>query len=154
MPDFVVTEDLTIKPKELIIVIGESPFNVELAEQKKEADRLAELAKKNALRSRLTSSSGRSYGGKVEILAWGNYYNCYAYVKSVRYVPRTRNGNAGTTPTNSKTPAIGAAAVMYGHIAIVESYTDTTVTIIEANYIRGAKTRRTIPRNSIYGYWI
>jgi hypothetical protein len=123
--------------------------------QAEEADRVAKLKKARELRY-LTVNSGISYGGTVEILDKGRpeYLNCVAYVRSVRYMPRTANGNAGSTPINSNSPQVGAIAVMRGHVAITESFTATTVTIVEGNYYHGYKTRRIVPRSVIKGYWI
>lgn len=103
----------------------------------------------------VTVNSGINYGGNIKIIGgWSYaYINCYSWVKSQRYIPRTRNGNAGSTPTNLTYPVIGAAAVMYGHIALVIGYTNTTVTVKEANFRYGYLDIRTIPRSVIYGYW-
>lgn len=114
----------------------------------------APVAVKQAPAPRLTVNSGDDYGSDYKVLAGPSkaYNNCYAWVQSQRSVPRTRTGNAGTTPTNAKNPSIGAAAVMKGHIAIVVGFDDKTVTIHEANYRHGYLTERKIPRSVIYGY--
>ena len=152
LPNFVLAPDLlTIQPNTYKLIVGTSPY----LEEKQATAQAVVTAPKTKPAPKLTVTSGYKTNGYIQILDKGpQYNNCYAWVKSQRYIPSTRNGNAGTTPTNSSAPAVGAAAVMRGHIALVESFTATTVTIIEANYYHGYKTRRVIPRSIIYGYYI
>ncbi len=94
------------------------------------------------------------------------YGYCTWYVSQKRYVPW--GGNAGTWLFNArsmgyktgKTPAKGAIVVTtdnayYGHVAIVESVSDGSITVSEMNYRGWGKVnRRVIPTSSrsIKGY--
>ena len=94
------------------------------------------------------------------------YGQCTWYVSTRTYVPW--GGNAKTWLANAaaygyatgRTPAAGAIVVtnehrIYGHVAYVESVTDSTITISEMNYTGWArKSVRVLPRNSsvIIGY--
>lgn len=134
------------------ITLVDSPY---LIEQQKAAKDAVEAAKKAQTRSQ-TVNSGLNYGGDMTIISGYSplYTNCYSWVKSQRYIPRTRNGNAGSTPVDSKTPAVGAVIVLPGHVGIVQSFTNTTVTVKEANVKKGFLDIRVLPRNAAIGYWL
>jgi surface antigen len=111
------------------------------------------VAKQKVQTRAVPPTSGLTYGTARIISNYSYAYtNCYAWVASQRPLPITRNGNAGTTPTNTQVARVGEAAVMYGHIALVVAVQTTTVTVHEANYISGYLTERTLPKSLIYGY--
>lgn len=94
------------------------------------------------------------------------YGQCTWYVATRTYVPWGGNAKAWLANsraygyTTGRTPVAGAIMVtnehrIYGHVAYVESVTDTTVTISEMNYTGWArKSVRVLPRTSsvIMGY--
>lgn len=127
-------------------------------------------------RSYSYSSSGGSYSGSAvkgpngetpHSFPWGQ---CTWYVSTQRYVPW--GGHAKSWLVNARaygyktgaTPAVGAIVVMrenswlsilYGHVAIVEAVSDTTITISETNTVGlGKKSVRVLQRNysAIKGY--
>jgi len=88
------------------------------------------------------------------------YGYCTWYVAQKRYVPWS--GNAGTWLYKAKalgyktgrTPAVGSIMVttenrFYGHVALVEKVSGTTITVSEMNYVGWAKSsRRTLSSTS------
>lgn len=120
-----------------------------------------------ANRSGTVVSSGKyTASGTVKKGHTFPYGQCTWYVSTRFYVPW--GGNAKTWLANAaaygystgRTPAAGAIVVtnehrIYGHVAYVESVTETTITLSEMNYTGWArKSVRVLPRTSsvIMGY--
>ena len=73
-----------------------------------------------------------------------NFYENYTYYKFVRYDSPVKNSVVVT----DESP--------YWHVAIVESFTETSITISEQNYIKGKIGERTLSRDNkkIKGYFV
>lgn len=106
------------------------------------------------------SSGFRKLDGKAGAGHRFPYGYCTWYVAQKRYVPWS--GNAGTWLYKAKalgyktgrTPAVGSIMVttenrFYGHVALVEKVSGTTITVSEMNYTGWAKSsRRTLSSTS------
>lgn len=106
------------------------------------------------------SSGFRKLEGKAGTGHRFPYGYCTWYVAQKRYVPWS--GNAGTWLYKAKamgyktgrTPAVGSIMVttenrFYGHVALVEKVSGTTITVSEMNYTGWSKTsRRTLSSTS------
>lgn len=91
--------------------------------------------------------------------------SCVSYAKYKSGINVGSIGAAKNHPINSNLPAVGAIVVMNvnsqgayntGHLGVVLSFTENSVTITEANYVHCAISTRTMALSdtSIRGYFI
>ena len=85
--------------------------------------------------------------------------SCISFAKSVLGYPQwIKWGNAKEIVPNSDEPSIGTVVILdegkFGHVAVVIDFTRDEITIIEANWIPGIITERTLKRDNplIRGY--
>lgn len=108
------------------------------------------IAPKRALARTYTQK--RQYTGR-------NGNNCVATVRAAGYyLPRSRNGFAGTIPTNARSIEEGQVAVAItregpvGHALVVKKVGGKLISIVEGNFPNGVG--RTVPPSVIIGFII
>lgn len=96
----------------------------------------------------------RALGDKAPV-GWYPKGQCTYWVWSKRHVPGWNDASDWRWQaerdgwTVSAQPVVGAIAWQYGHVALVEAFSDTTVTISEMNYHGlGVVSHRTLPINT------
>ncbi len=97
-------------------------------------------------------SPALAHASNAEIIGT-SYEQCVGYAKRVTGINKTL-GYAGYTKPEGYEPQIGSIAleVSYGHAMAVENILQDGIVVTEANFIRGAITRRFVPYWDIRGY--
>lgn len=95
---------------------------------------------------------GEKPQGNVKVET-GNYCSCVSHVRAITGTNTGIIGVARNHPINSQTPEVGAIVVLaegsIGHVAVVTSVNEESITLDEANYAHCQRTTgRTLKRTS------
>lgn len=102
-------------------------------------------------KNKLKPSPSFSYSN-AEIIGDSNEQCVEAYKRlSGRY---RSLGYAGSIPAQGNTPKVGAGALWksYGHIGYVTAVSDKTITVEDANWVKGKLTRHILPVSEFRGF--
>lgn len=138
---------LAYVPTQLAVVtIGESAHDADIRVAKEKADHIREATKK------VMPSPAKEYADGAIVIGKSNE-QCVIYVRRVTGNQKV-HGYAGYLVSEGDTPEVGAVALekAYGHASVVVSVNEGTVTVHDANWVRGAITERTVPFSAIRGY--
>lgn len=143
--------------KSNIIIPGPSRIEIQVKEfneamEQKERDIRDVQARERASRvAPKASPAYKSYNG-AEVIG-DSREDCVTYAKRVTGIQRTI-GNGGRAGINSDSPTVGAIGVQSGvvHAVVVESIQGNQITVIEANWVKGHITRRTLDISEFKGF--